>query len=142
MTEPLVARHVLEFNYTRSLGPTLTTFFTGLRDRKIFGARTKTGRVIVPPTPHDPDTGDAIDEMVEVASEGIVQTWSFVANPRPKHPLQKPFAWALIKLDGADTAMLHALDAPEPATGMRVKARWADETVGYITDIVCFEPVS
>jgi len=140
MTEPLVASHVLEFDYTRSLGPTLTTFFTGLRDRKIFGARTKSGRVIVPPTPHDPDTGDAIEELVEVGTQGVVETWSWVPKARPKHPLDKPFAWALIKLDGADTAMLHVIDGENISTGMRVKVRWADETVGYITDIACFEP--
>ena len=27
------------------------------------------------------------------------------------------------------------------STGARVRAVWADETVGYITDIRCFEPV-
>jgi hypothetical protein len=25
------------------------------------------------------------------------------------------------------------------STGMRVKIRWADETVGFINDIACFE---
>jgi len=141
VSSPLVAPHVLEYNYTRSLGPTLTTFFTGLRDRKIFGAKTKAGRVVVPPTPHDPDTGEDIVELVEVGTEGTVQTWSFVPNPRPKHPLDKPFSWALIKLDGADTAMLHVVDGTVE-TGTRVKVRWRNETVGYITDIECFEPIA
>jgi hypothetical protein len=39
--------------------------------------------------------------------------------------------------------MLHAVDVPDPAqmrTGMRVQVRWADETVGHIRDIACFEP--
>ena len=43
----------------------------------------------------------------------------------------------------ADTAMLHVVDAGSMdamSTGMRVKARWAEERVGYMTDIVCFEP--
>ncbi len=139
MTEPLVAPHVLEWGYTRSLGPTLTAFFTGLRDRKIVGAKTKTGRVIVPPTPHDPDTGEDVDSLVDVSDEGVVETWSFVSHPRPKQPLDRPFAWALIKLDGADTAMLHVVDGAIE-TGSRVKAKWRDETVGYITDIECFVP--
>jgi uncharacterized protein len=139
MTEPLEAKHILEFGYTRSLGPTLEAFFTGLRDRKIVGAKTKSGRVIVPPTPHDPETGEDTDGIVEVGTEGTVETWTWIAKPRPKHPLQKPFAFALIKLDGADTSMLHAVDAENVTTGMRVKVRWASETVGYITDIECFE---
>ncbi len=58
-------------------------------------------------------------------------------------PLTTPFAWALIKLDGADTSLVHAVDVASPAgmsTGMRVRARWAQERVGRIQDIVCFEP--
>lgn len=48
-----------------------------------------------------------------------------------------------MRLDGADTAMLHALDVPGPEavhTGMRVRVRWAAERTGAITDIACFEP--
>jgi uncharacterized OB-fold protein len=63
----------------------------------------------------------------------------------PGQPLDRPFAWVLVKLDGADTGMLHALDVPSPdavRTGMRVQARWAAEPVGHIRDIVCFEPES
>ena len=51
--------------------------------------------------------------------------------------------WALIRLDGADTAMLHAVDAGSAAamaTGMRVRARWAASPAGHIRDIACFEP--
>ena len=39
--------------------------------------------------------------------------------------------------------LLHALDVASPddvETGMRVQVRWADERVGAITDIACFEP--
>jgi uncharacterized OB-fold protein len=48
-----------------------------------------------------------------------------------------------VQLDGADTAMLHAVDAGEESkmrTGMRVRVRWREETVGEILDIACFEP--
>jgi uncharacterized OB-fold protein len=54
-----------------------------------------------------------------------------------------PFAWALITLDGADTALLHAVDAGSPdaiSTGARVRAHWVDEPQGAITDIAYFEP--
>jgi uncharacterized OB-fold protein len=81
--------------------------------------------------------------MVQVKDTGVVTTWSWIEKPREKHPMQKSFGWALIKLDGADTAMLHIVDAGNidaMSTGMRVKARWADERVGYMTDITCFEP--
>ena len=81
--------------------------------------------------------------MVEVGSAGVVTSWSWIAEPRPNQPLDKPFAWVLVKLDGADSALLHALDAPSAdavKTGMRVKIRWAEERNGNISDIACFEP--
>ena len=141
--ESLTASYVMEFAYTRTLGPVLSDFFTGLRDGKILGIKTQDGRVMVPPQEYDPETSEDLSEMVEVQDTGVVTTWSWIENPREKHPLQKPFGWALIKLDGADTAMLHVVDAGSMeamSTGMRVKARWADERVGYMTDIICFEP--
>jgi uncharacterized OB-fold protein len=66
-----------------------------------------------------------------------------VREPREKQPLARPFAFALVKLDGADTAMLHAVDAGDETrmrTGLRVRARWREQTVGAIGDIACFEP--
>ncbi|MEX2394390.1 MAG: OB-fold domain-containing protein [Actinomycetota bacterium] len=141
MTQPLSALHVLEYDYTRSLGPTLAAFFQGLKDHKIVGARTRTGRVIVPPTPHDPDTGEDIEGLVDLPGTGVVTTWAWVSKPRKNHPLQTPFAWALVLIDGADTAMLHVVDADEVSTGMRVKARWSSEPTGSIKDLECFEPL-
>ncbi len=78
-----------------------------------------------------------------VGPDGTVVTWSWQPEPREGQPLDHPFAWALIRLDGADTAMLHAVDAGSAAqmsTGMRVQPRWAANPAGHITDIACFEP--
>lgn len=142
-SEVLSAPYVLEFTYTRSVGPVIGQFLTGLRDQKVLGARTAAGKVIVPAAEYDPETGDAIKDLVEVASVGTVQTWAWVAEPRTPHPLQRPFAFALIKLDGADTAMLHAVKVASPEdmkTGMRVEVCWADSRSGKIGDIGCFVP--
>ena len=143
-TTPLTAPHVLEYTYTRSVGPVIGRFLGGLRDRRLLGVRTANGRVLVPPQEYDPDTGEAAgDDFVDVGPCGTVVTWAWVNAPRPKHPLSGPFAWALVRLDGADTAMLHAVDAGDESrmsTGMRVRVRWREETSGEIQDIACFEP--
>jgi uncharacterized OB-fold protein len=131
------------FDYTRSLGPTLSQFMTALAGRRILGARGADGRVHAPPFEYDPVTFDPPAELVEVGPEGTVTTWSWAPEPLAGQPLAHPFAWALIRLDGADTAMLHAVDAGSAAamrTGMRVRPRWAGATVGHISDIACFEP--
>jgi uncharacterized OB-fold protein len=137
------APFVVEHTFRRSLGPVMGRFLTGLRERRIEGIRTRDGRVMVPPKEYDPDTGEDLHEFIEVGQSGVVKTWSWVGRPTPKHPLDRPFAWALVQLDGADTSMLHAVDAGEESrmrTGMRVRVRWREETVGEILDIACFEP--
>jgi uncharacterized protein len=139
----LRAPHVLEYPYRRSTGPVLGRFFTGLKERRIEGIRAKDGRVIVPPSEYDPMTSEALDEFVTVGPGGVVTTWCWVTKPRTKQPLDRPFAWALIQLDGADAPMLHAVDAGDEKkmkTGMRVRPRWASEPQGTIRDIACFEP--
>lgn len=139
----LTAPHLLEYPYTRSVGPLLGRFFAGLREGRITGVRAADGRVLVPPQEYDPQTAAELGELIDVGAQGVVTAWAWVAAPRPKHPLAHPFAFALIRLDGADTAMLHAVAAPGEAamtTGMRVQARWRNEREGSIRDIVCFEP--
>jgi len=139
----LSAPNILEYPYSRSVGPVISRFLTGLREGRIEGIRGTDGRVLVPPTEYDPETGDTLTEFVEVATAGVVTTWAWVAAPRAKHLLDHPFAWALVRLDGADTALLHMVDAGDEArmaTGMRVRVRWRDERKGHITDIACFEP--
>ncbi|MGW0534070.1 Zn-ribbon domain-containing OB-fold protein [Streptomyces sp. NPDC003032] len=134
---------VVEFPFTRSLGPVQSAFLTGLRERTVLGVKTGDGRTLVPPVEYDPVTAEEIRDLVEVGATGTVTTWAWNHEPRRGQPLATSFAWVLVKLDGADTALLHALDAPGPdavRTGMRVRIRWAAERVGAITDIACFEP--
>ncbi|MGR7001489.1 OB-fold domain-containing protein [Yinghuangia aomiensis] len=78
---------------------------------------------------YDPETGEELArEFVEVGPAGTVVSWTWVAEPGKHHPLDRPFAYALIKLDGADTNLLHVLDAGSEdavSTGMRVAPRSA-----------------
>ncbi|MEU4619475.1 OB-fold domain-containing protein [Actinoplanes sp. NPDC023801] len=141
--DTLSAPLTIAFDYTRSLGPVLGQFMAGLRDRRVLGGRTSDGRVHVPPLEYDPATHEPVTELVEVSSAGTVVTWTWMERPLEGQPLDRPFGWALIRLDGADTAMLHAVDAGSPeamSTGMRVRIRWAAERTGHIRDISCFEP--
>lgn len=143
MEPPLSAPLDVGFDYTRSLGPILSQFMTALTQRRILGVRGSDGRVHAPPIEYDPVTYEPLTDLVEVAPVGTVLTWAWVPVPLPAQPLDRPFAFALIRLDGADTPMLHAVDAGGPdamRTGMRVRARWAAQRQGGIRDIACFEP--
>lgn len=145
-TPPLV----LQYPYKRTVGPVVGRFLTGLRQRRIWGVRANDGTVLVPPPDFDPRTGQAMADAawVEVGQRGVILTWSWVPEPFAGQPLIRPFAWALIRLDGAGVGLLHAVDVgPDPGardrirTGAQVVARWREETQGSIADLVCFDLV-
>ena len=133
----------LEFPYSRTLGPVVGAFLTGLREGKLYGIRGKDGRVVTPPLEYDPETGESLGtEMVPVGPEGTVVAWTWVDQPSPKHPLDRPFSFALVKPDGADTSIVGPVDAGSidaMATGMRVRPRFASESHGLISDLT-WEP--
>ncbi len=162
-SDVLVAPSRVEYPFRRTTGPVIGAFFTALREGFVVGIKASDGTVIVPPVEYDPATAAALTEMVEVGDRGEVLTWAWVAEPLRDQPLSTPFAFALIKLDGADTGLLHAVDTggdpSKMATGMRVQARWnppkpavaegEEEPTppegqrfreGHILDIACFVP--
>jgi uncharacterized OB-fold protein len=144
MSEEHTVSSTLEFPYRRSVGPVIGEFLTGLADHRILGSRTPAGEILVPPLEYDPNTGQPVgNELVEVGPGGEVMSWAWVSTPTSRHPLDRPFAFALIKLDGASTSMVHAVDTGSidgMKTGMRVMPRWAAEPKGVVTDIEAFVP--
>ena len=144
ITEKLSQEFELGFTYTRSTGPVVGRFLTGLRDSRVLGIRGSDGRVLVPPPEYDPATAAALSDWVEVGQEGTVVSWCWGSEPRASQPLQQPFAWVMVRLDGADVPMIHCLQASSAeavSTGARVRVAWVAEPRGHITDIRCFVPV-
>src|SRR5271166_368857 len=133
----------ITFPYKRSLGPVTGAFMTALTERRILGIRNGDD-VLVPPMEWDPATGaELAHDFVEVGPAGTVDSWTWVPSPTEQHPLSHPFAFALIRLDGATTPLLHAVDTGSPAAmavGIRVAPRWRGTRLGRIDDIVCFIP--
>ncbi len=131
----------ITFPYRRSLGPMLSSFMTALAERRILGVR-HGAHVLVPPMEWDPATGAELPlDLVEVGPAGTIESWTWVATPSEQHPLDRPFGFAFIRLDGATTPLLHAVDAGSPSAfsvGARVAPRWKGQRIGHITDIACF----
>ena len=89
----------------------------------VVGGRTSEGKVVVPPPEYDPVTHEQLTDLVEVSEVGTVASWAWVPEPVKGQPLDRPFAFALVTLDGADAPLLHAVDvasASDMSTGMRV----------------------
>ena len=143
MTGILRADHELGFTYRRSVGGAERRFLSGLARAELWGSIDSGGRVTVPPVDWDPATGAPVDRFVRVADHGIVRSWTWVAEPGAAHPLQRPFALALIQPDGADTALLHVVEVESETdvrSGMTVRADWRAERSGSILDMRAFVP--
>ena len=131
----------ITFPYKRSLGPVTGTFMTALTEQRILGIRNG-DQVIVPPMEWDPATGaELAHDFVEVGPAGTVTSWTWVPEPTEQHPLDHPFAFAFVTLDGASTPLLHAVDCGSPdaiSDGVRVAPRWKGTRIGHLTDIDAF----
>ncbi len=143
MGDRLQAELVLEYPFTRTTGPVVGAFLTGVREGVLLGIKRPDGTVLCPPTEYDPETSAELNELVEVGPGGVVTTWTWVAKARPHQPWDRPYALAMILLDGADTPMMHGVlveDVEHMSTGMRVTVSFKDEREGHIADILGFVP--
>ena len=132
----------LAYNYKRSNGPVMSKFFEALGEQKILGTKSSTGKVFSPAAEFDPDTHESLNYMVEVGPGGSVESYSWIEAPQHHHLIKEPFAFALIKLDGADSSMLHMVtDCKESdlSIGTRVQATWSETHEQRITDIKFFK---
>ncbi|MDP8223277.1 MAG: Zn-ribbon domain-containing OB-fold protein [Candidatus Lernaella stagnicola] len=135
--------------YKWSAGEVGSKFFIALRDEgKILGSKTKSGRVLVPPRSFDEDRFEPTEGLVEVGPEGEIVTFSVSYLNPDASPRDEPWAVGIIKLDGADTGMMHTIQgvanpAKDLQIGMRVKAifKAPEDRRGEILDISHFEPV-
>lgn len=148
MEEPMHEKTVVEFPHVHFTGSVVGRFLAGLKEqKKIWGQRTSGQGVVVPPPGYSEVDGSAAGEWVEVKDTGVVTAVAVVHHPLERmHPFSSPFAFILVRLDGADTAMAHVVkeDLGKLKVGSRVKAVWAadEQRQGTIRDIACFQVVA
>lgn len=133
-------------NYVYSAGAVGSKFLTALRDgKKIMGIRcSQCNLIYVPPRSTCWQCFAKLMEWVELPKQGTVETYTVVHYREPIQPLPIPFAYAIIKLDGADTGFLHLLgevDLKKIKVGMRVEAVFKEEGEGNILDIKYFKAI-
>jgi uncharacterized OB-fold protein len=142
----LIHQGVIRVPYTWAAGAVASKFYAGLRDKKIYGVCCPTCRVVlVPPKKTCHLCFGDLDEWVEVSDVGTLQTFTVVHYHEPEmHPVRAPFAYGIIKLDGADTGMTHLIgeaDLGALKKGMRMKAVFKEKPEGNYLDIEYFKPV-
>ncbi len=144
--KPIIHSRTRRWKYTRYAGRTGSRFLIELRDnKKIMGTKCPVcGKVYVPARSLCYVCFKPMDQWVEVSTEGTLMSYTLVYQSEPSYPVKTPFAYGIIKLDGADTGFAHIIGEVNPTNlkiGMRVKAVFKDKRVGSILDISHFKPV-
>jgi len=144
--KPMVLEGKLDLPFSYSAGRTASRFLIALRDaQRIMGTRCpKCRRVIVPAQLFCNECYIDTDEWVEVEPEGTLKTFTVVNRSESHHPREAPLAYGIIKLDGADTSLVHFLaetDVEKLQPGMRVRAVFSKKRMGHILDIKHFEAI-
>ena len=144
--DPYVAEGRLAMPYRYFPGPIATHFFLTLKDEaRILGIRCpQCDLVYVPPEPTCGRCFSKLEEWREVGKEGILRGYTVRHYPLPVHSAPPPVIYGLIRLDRADTDLLHILGevmAVDLKIGMRLEAVFGEQRKGNILDIGYFRPV-
>lgn len=144
--------HVVEgklaLPYQYFAGRTGSRFLIALRDeKKILGIRCEhCGKVFVPPRKDcERCQSDLSGKWVELEGSGEVVSFTIVRYDDKHLPRKAPYALALIRLDGADTPLLHIVGGIDPervTVGLRVRPVFAAATTSTILDIDHFAPIA
>jgi uncharacterized OB-fold protein len=131
----------VSFRYTPGVGT--TSFLEALRDRGVLlGSRCAHCEVTyVPCRTFCERCFTELTPDVECGPGGALASWTIGEIGVDEEPLEEPVMLGLVRLDGADTLLLHRLVGVDaPAIGMTVRAILAEERVGSILDLEGFGP--
>jgi uncharacterized OB-fold protein len=134
----------VSFRYTPGVGN--TAFFEALRDRGAFlGSRCDDcGVTYLPARIFCERCLAELEPASECGPGGELTSWTVARVDVDDRPLDEPVTYGSVRLDGADTVVLHRLidlDG-DPEIGMRVRAVLAKERIGSIFDVEGFAPAS
>ena len=134
----------VSFRYTPGVGN--TAFFEALRDRGVFlGSRCEEcGVTYLPARIFCERCLAELEPSLECGPEGELVSWTLVRVDVDDQPLERPVTYGLVRLDGADTVLLHRLlDVDgEPTIGARMRPVLASHREGSILDIEGFAPAA
>ena len=143
--EPMFTEGFVIMPYKYSVGSLASKFFIDLRDKKKITAAKcpKCGFVNFPPRSVCPKCFSKIEDLVELPGTGTLVTFTQVHYDSAVQAVKPPYAMGVIKMDGADTSMVHFLgdvDFKNLKAGMKLEPVFTEKRNANILDIKYFKP--
>jgi uncharacterized OB-fold protein len=144
--EQKVFRGKIKVPYKHTAGAYVERFITDIGKRKrIMGVKCpKCSKIFVPPRMICAECFEKMEEWIEVGNQGKVVGFTTITHKTPVMPLEPPYSYALIRLDGADTDIVHIINVGDPKqlkVGTRVEAVYKEKPRKRILDIEYFRPI-
>lgn len=141
----IICEGQIKMPYSWPAGRAGSRFLRALRDDTlILGLRCPSCRKVWVPPSRCLACDRTGTEWVEVGPLGTLETWTVVRTAVPSiQILPVPYAMGVIRLDGADTGLVHFLGVEEFSrlfSGLRVEPVFNTERRGHILDIRYFRP--
>jgi len=132
--------------YKHTAGAYVEKFITEIgKNNKIMGVKCpECKKVYVPPKMVCFKCFKKMDEWVEVESHGTLQGFTVVTHSTSVMPLDPPYAYGIIRLEGADTDFIHIIKEGNPENlkvGMKLEAVFKEKPRKRILDIEYFKPI-
>ena len=143
--DSFVVEGKLALPYQYFAGRTGSRFLRALRDeKKILGIKCgKCGKVYVPPRKNcEKHIAEELTEWVELPGTGTVTGFTIIRYEEPYQPVTPPYILALIKLEGADSALTHivkGIQLSKMRVGLKVKPVFAKKPPSTILAIDHFK---
>jgi len=133
----MIREESINIPFQFAAGKAGSAFLIALRDRQqIIGSHCQDcARTLAPARPYCPECGGENLQGVDIGPGAHLVSWTDV----PEYGV-----FALLRPDGADTAMVHKLlgSPTDLQPGIRLRAVFASQRQGHISDIAGFEIVS
>ena len=144
--DPIVVEVQGHSNFLVTVGNTGHKFLTEIRDNKTLMGIKCPGckNVYVPPRSHCPTCFAKMTEWVKLSGKGTLETYTIVRYKEQYMPKEPPYAYGVIKLDGATTGIVHLIggvDLNKIKVGMKMEPVFKEQREGSILDIEYFKPV-
>ncbi len=138
-----IVRQRISIPFLYSTGPALHRFFEGLREGVLYAGRcTGCGFRRVPPQSSCGRCWRPVEELLPLSGRGRLVSFTRLPHAVAELPdVPPPVTYGLLALDGADTHLVHLVEAPAGVAlrlGTPVEAVWRPERKGSILDIAHF----